>query len=155
MADGVQLPLTGSGDVTVKVATDDGGVSFGHVQLIGFAVQSPQDEILAQVNLSAGSNVDLTTADITSGKIGRLLGCDVGASVPLRCDIQVVNGARTTRTTVYTNPGETLPWRVPFGGRFIELAGGASKGFGVSITNLDVAEAADVRAILFWDEVNP
>lgn len=156
MADGVNLPLTGpGGDATAKVATDDGGASFGQVQLIGYAVQSPHDQIVSSVNLGAGSNVDLDFADVTTGKIGRLLGLDVGSSVPCRWDIQVVDGARVTRTTMYTEPGRSTPWRVPFGGRFIEVTGGAGKHFGVSVTNLDVNQAADVRAIGFWDEVNP
>jgi hypothetical protein len=154
MADGVNLPLTGAGDVAVKVATDDAG-AFGQIQLIGFAVQSPHDQILVSTNLSAGGNVDLTAADIATGRVGRLLGADIGCSVPIRCDIQVVNGARTTRTSIYTGPGETFPWRVPIGGKWIELAGGAGKAFGVSITNLDVNQAADVRTTLFWDEVTP
>jgi hypothetical protein len=41
------------------------------------------------------------------------------------------------------------------GGKWIELAGGAGKAFGASITNLDAAQAADVRVILYWDEANP
>ena len=41
------------------------------------------------------------------------------------------------------------------GGKWIELAGGATKAFGLSITNLDVNQAADVRGTLFWDEANP
>ena len=154
MADGVTLPLSGAGDVTAIVATDDAG-AFGQIQLIGFAVQSPQVQMLQSVNLAAGVNVDLTAADITTGKLGRLLGADIGCSVPIRCDLQTISGARTTRTTVYTREGQTFPWRVPMGGKWIELAGGAGKAFGASITNLDAAQAADVRVILYWDEANP
>ena len=155
MADGVQLPLTGAGDSSIKAATDDAGALIGHIQLITFGVQSPQDELLVSVNLSAGANVDLTATDITTGKVGRLLGADIGCSVPIRCDIQVINGARTTRATVYADRGKTIPWRVPMGAKWIELAGGASKAFGVSITNLDVSRTADVRTTLYWDEANP
>lgn len=155
MADGVNLPLTGAGDSTSKVATDDGGAIFGQIQLISYAVQSPQVQILTSVNLSAGANVDLTAADITTGRMGRLLGADIGCSVPIRCDIQTISGARTTRTTVYTREGQTFPWRVPMGGKWIELAGGIGKAFGASITNLDAVQAADVRVTLFWDEANP
>lgn len=155
MADGVTLPLSGVGDTIAKVATDDGGAIFGQIQLVGFAVQSPHDQILTSSNLSAGANVDLTTADITTGKVGRLLGADLGSSVPCRYDIQVVNGPRTTRTTIYTGPGETYPYRVPMGGKWIEQAGGVGKAFGLSVTNLDVNQAADVRGTLYWDEANP
>lgn len=155
MPDVVNLPLTGVGDATAKVAVDDADPSFGEVQLIGYAVQSPHDQILSSINLSAGANVDLTTASITTGRVGRLIGADLGCSVPCRYDIQVVNGARVTRSTVYTGPGETFPWRVPPGGRWIEQAGGVSKAFGLSITNLDVTQAADVRGTLYWDEVAP
>jgi hypothetical protein len=155
MPDVVNLPLTGVGDATAKVAVDDSDVAFGEVQLIGYAVQSPHDQLLLSSNLSAGANVDLTAADITTGRVGRLLGADLGCSVPCRYDIQIVNGPRTTRSTIYTGPGETFPWRVPMGGRWIELTGGATKAFGLSITNLDVNQAADVRGTLYWDEVAP
>lgn len=176
MADGVNLPLTGAGDATSKVATDDAGAS-GHIQLVKLAVaadgsavlipadldgiviqpklESPQDEILVATALSAGSNVDLNATDIPLGKNGRLLGADIGGSVPFRFDLQVVNGARVTRTTVYTKDGETKIWRPPFGQKFIEVAGGVGIHFGASVTNLDASQTADARITLYWDEVTP
>lgn len=176
MADGVNLPLTGTGDATSKVATDDAGAS-GHIQLVKLAVaadgsavlipadldgivvqpklENPQDQILVATALSAGSNVDLNATDIPLGKTGRLLGADVGGSVPFRFDLQVVNGSRVTRTTIYTISGKSEPWRPPFGQKFIEVAGGTGIHFGASVTNLDPSQAADARITLYWDEVTP
>jgi hypothetical protein len=155
MPDVVNLPLTGVGDATAKVAIDDTDAAFGDVQLIGYAVQSPHDQLLLQNNLSPGANVDLTAAAITTGRVGRLLGADLGCSVPCRYDIQVTTPTRVTRTTIYTMAGETFPWRVPLGGRWIELAGGPTNAFGLSITNLSASRSADVRGTLYYDEVAP
>jgi hypothetical protein len=154
MPDVVNLPLTGVGDATTKVAIDNYDAAFGDIQLVGLAVQSPRDQLLLSTNLSAGANVDLTAANITTGRMGRLLGADLGCSVPCRYDIQVVSGVRVTRSTIYTLPGETFPWRPPLGGRFIEQAGGVGNAFGLSITNLSL-RSADVRGTLYWDEVAP
>lgn len=177
MADGVNLPLTGAGDASVKAATDDAGAA-GHIQLVKLAIsadgsavlipadlngivvqprlESPQDEILVATGLAAGGNTDLNATDIPGGKVGRLLGADIGGTIPLRCDIQVVNGSRVTRTTVYTHDGETVPWRPPmFGQKFIEVTGGAGIHFGASVTNLSAAKTADARITLYWDEVTP
>lgn len=174
-AEQVTLPLTGFGDGTVDVAVDstpegvielvklaisaDGSSVLIPANLDGLTIQprleSPQDELLIATNLGAGANQDLNATAIPLGKTGRLLGADIGSSVPMRADIQVVDGARVTRTTIYTVPGQTFPWRVPFGAKWIEQIGGVAKSFGVSLTNLDVNQAADCRATLFWDEVTP
>jgi hypothetical protein len=175
MAEQVNLPLTGFGDSTVEVAVDttpdgvielvklavsaDGSAVLIPANLDGLFVQmrleSPQDELLLATSLGAGANVDLNATDITTGKTGRLLGADIGGSIPLRCDIQVVNGVRITRSTIYTLAGETIPWRAPFGAKFIELAGGVAKHFGASVTNLSASRTADARVTLYWDEVTP
>lgn len=174
-AEQVTLPLTGFGDGTVDVAVDstpegvieyvklaisqDGSSLLIPATLDGLYVQprleSPQDELLIATNVSAGANTDLTATAIPGGKTGRLMGADIGASVPMRCDVQVIDGSRITRTTIYTQPGETFPWRVPIGSKWIELVGGALKSFGASVTNLDVSQAADLRVTLFWDEITP
>jgi hypothetical protein len=114
-------------------------------------VQSPQHERLTSANLAAGSNVDLTTADITTATTGKLAGIDITASIPMRCDVQTVSGARTTHTTVFTQAGETREYRTPHAD-YVTQAGGAGNGFGVSITNLDTSEPADVFATVFWQE---
>ena len=176
MADGVNLPLTGVGDLTTKVATDDAGAA-GQIQLVKLAIstdgsatlipadldgifiqprlEDPQDELLSAVALTAGANADLNATDIPTGRLGRLLGADLGGSVPFRYDIQVVNGSRVTRSTIYTMAGETKIWRPPFGAKFIEVNGGTNIHFGLSVTNLDASQAADARATLYWDEVTP
>jgi hypothetical protein len=174
-AETVSLPLTGFGDSTVDVAVDQ--TPEGAVELVKLAVSTdnvstlvpananglttqfrlddPHDQLLLQSNLSPGANVDLTAAAITTGKVGRLLGADLGCSVPCRYDIQVTTPTRVTRTTIYTMAGETFPWRVPIGGRWIELAGGPTNAFGLSITNLSASRTADVRGTLYYDEVAP
>jgi hypothetical protein len=168
VADNTLLNAGTGGDT---IASDDiGGIKFQRVKLISgidgtndgdaaatnpFPVdqkaQSPQHERLTSVALSAGGNVDLTTADITTSTTGKLSGMDIGASVPLRCDVQTVSGARTTQTTTFARAGETLLYRTPHIDH-ITLAGGAGNGFGVSITNLDTSEAADVFATVYWEE---
>lgn len=176
MADGVTIPASGTGTATPVVATDDAGAA-GHVQIIKLAIStdasatlipadatdglrvavvhravSPQSEQVSQAALGAGSNVDLTASDITTGTTGYLHGVDVGASVPLKCAIQTVSGTRTTRTTIYVPGGSTVQWRTPAAG-FITQAGGTGNAFGVSITSLVVEDAADVIATLYWEEI--
>jgi len=170
----VILPLTGAGDNTTPVAVDltpDGVVQLfklsvsanGIVTLVpadmdGLYVQTvqraedPQDDLLIASALSPGGNQDLNATDIPVGKTGRLMAVDIGGSVPLRCDVQVVNGSRVTRTSIYASDGNSLLWRPP-SSMFIELAGGANKHFGVSITNLSPVRTSDARATLYWDEV--
>lgn len=173
MAESVNLPLTGFGDSTAEVAVDltpDGVVELVKLAIsadgsavlipadldglfVQFRLESPQTSAVLAAALSAGANVDLNAADITTGKTGRLLGVDIGGTVPCRCDIQEVNGARTTRTTIYTERGESKAWRPPMGSKWFDLVGGVGKHFGVSITNLDVNKAADLRGTIYWDEI--
>ncbi len=149
----VNIPLTGSGDSTAAVAVESSPV--GVVQLVTINQQSPQDIALLAAALTPGGNIDLNATDITAGKTGRLLAVDIGASIPVRCDIQTVVGAsRVIRTTVYTSPGRSLLWRSP-GPKSIVLAGAVGSRFGISITNLSPHLTADVRATVYWDEVTP
>jgi hypothetical protein len=176
MAETVTLPLTGNGDVTTLVAVDntpdgvvqlfkllvsaDGSTVFLPADLDGLFVQSiaraesPQDDVLISVDVAPGGNVDLDASVITSGKMGRLMGIDAGASVPLRVDMQTVSPSRVTRSTMYLLPGASVPWRPPTP-TFIELIGDGDNKFGVSITNLSPSRTADVRATVYWDEVIP
>jgi hypothetical protein len=150
MADNVTIPASGIGTATPVVATEEsGGV---HWQKMRNSVVSAQSQLLSSADLAAGVNVDLTAVDITTGKTGQLIACDFGASVPIRIDIQTISGGRTTRATLFAKAGETVPWRTP-APEFITQVGGAGNGFGVSITNLDTSQAANVYATLYWDEV--
>lgn len=115
-------------------------------------VQSPQSEQLTSTSLSAGGNADLTASDITGSTTGKLLALDFGATVPLKVNIQIVSGGRTTFTTVFSRAGQSGRWETPHPD-FITQAGGAGNAFGVSITNLDTSESADVYATPYWDEV--
>jgi hypothetical protein len=169
----VILPLTGAGDATTKVAVDntpdgviqlfkivvsaDGISTLVPADVDGLFVQtidraeSPQDAYLLGTSISPGGNIDLDAPDVTTGKTGRLMAVDLGASVPIRCDIQLVNGSRVTRASVYAWNGSER-WTAP-SPIFFELAGGLNKRFGVSITNLSPYKSADARATLYWDEV--
>ena len=171
-AEQVQLPLTGFGDSTATVAVDstpegvielvklaisaDGSSVLIPADLSGLVVQprldNPQTQQLIATSVGPGGLTNLDATDIPTGKTGKLLGCDVGSSVPCRWDIQVVSGARTTRTTLYTRGGESKPWRPPFGEKFIQLTGGSGIHFGVAVTNLSTFQTADGRATLYWDE---
>lgn len=176
MAETVTLPLTGNGDVTTEVAVDntpdgviqlfkivvsaDGQSILVPADLDGLFVQSipraesPQDDLLSSTDVAPGGNVDLDASVITTGKMGRLMGIDAGASVPLRVDIQTVSPARVSRTTMYLLSGASVPWRPPTP-TFIELIGDGDNKFGVSITNLSPSRTADVKATVYWDEVTP
>lgn len=169
----VTLPLTGGGDTTTQVAVDttpegvvqlfkivvsaDGISTLVPADVDGLFVQSieraesPQDDLLIATSLSAGAGVDLTAAAISTGKTGRLMAADVGAAVPIRVDLQTVNGSRVTRTSIYALDG-TKQWKAPTPVH-IELAGGPAKFFGAHVVNLSPATASDARVTLYWDEV--
>lgn len=120
----------------------------------GSTLEDPHMEALLAANLGPGGNADLDASAITTGKVGQLWGVDCGASVPLRIDVQTINGSRITQTTIYTEGGETDPWRSP-DPKFIVLDGDGSAAFGVSVTNLSAYQQADARVTIYWDEVTP
>lgn len=142
-----KLAVSANGDATVIPADDDGLF----VQTVD-RVASPQHTVVAATGLSAGGTSVLNAADITTSKTGRLAGVDVASSVPFRCDVETVSGARVTRTTVYGQAGQTVQWRPP-SPRYLELVGAAGVHFGATVTNLDASETADIRATIYWDEV--
>lgn len=150
-ADGfVQVPPDSTGKKIDNVELVVGANTVERQRFVVGAVD-PTNERLTSANLSAGVNVDLTTADITTGKTGKLAAVDVSASVPLRVDIQKVSGARVTLATVFIRAGATMMWKTPHLDH-VTQAGGVGNGFGVSITNLDTSQAADVYATLYWEE---
>jgi len=171
-AEQVQLPLTGFGDSTATVAVDS--TPEGVVELVKLAVSTdgsstlipgdtsgltvkprldnPQVQQVIATAVGPGGLTNLDATDIPTGKTGKLLGADLGSSVPFRWDIQTVSGGRTTRTTIYTKAGETFPYRVPNGEEWIRLTGGAGIHFGVGCTNLSISATADGRVTLYWDE---
>jgi hypothetical protein len=153
MSENVQLPLTGIGDATSRVAVNvtPGGTV---VQLVKEDSADPQSTSLLASALAPGVSADLDAAIITSGKKGQLIAADLGSSVPLRIDLQAVNGSRVVRTTVYTSPGKSALWRSP-GASYVELLSTGTEFFGATVTNLSPHLTADARVTLFWDEVNP
>lgn len=144
-----KLAVSADGSATVIPADSDGL----HVQTVERTV-SPQHSVVAAIALAAGSSAALDGAAITAATTGQLAGVDVGSTVPFRADVETVSGARVIRATIYGRAGETVQWRPP-SRRFVELAGGAGIRFGVSVTNLDASEAADIRSTIYWDEVTP
>jgi hypothetical protein len=113
---------------------------------------NPQTNRQTSSNLSAGANVDLDATLITNTKVGKLAGIDVASSIPFKCDIQTVSGSRTTHTTVIASASRTVAWRPP-NIDYVALTGnGTTARFGVSITNLDTSEPADVYATFYWEE---
>jgi hypothetical protein len=152
MSEFATLPFTGpGGDPTGKVVVDENALN-ELVQHVIDHTEDLQDQQLIATALSAGASVDLDCADITTGRFGRLLAVDIGGSVPLRVDIQVVNGSRVTRTSVYSVIQEQ--WRAPHI-KAIEVAGGVGIHFGVSVVNLSPLRTADGRVTMYWDEVAP
>ena len=171
-AEQVQLPLTGFGDSTATVAVDS--TPEGVVELVKLAVSTdgssslipgdsnglvvqprldnPQTQQLIATSVGPGGLTNLDATDIPAGKSGKLLGADLGSSVPFRWDIQTVSGSRTTRTTIYTQAGKSFPFRPPLGEKWISLTGGSGIHFGVGCTNLSVRDTADARVTLYWDE---
>jgi hypothetical protein len=148
----VRLPLTGpGGDALADVRVDLTGTGEVVEHVIEW-YEDLQDQQLIATALTAGGSVDLDTVDITTGKIGRLLAVDLGGSVPLRVDIQVVNGSRVTRTSVYSMIQER--WKSPHP-RAIEVLGAAGVHFGVAVVNLSPGKTADGRVTMYWDEVTP
>jgi hypothetical protein len=59
MADGITVPLTGAGDATAKVATDDAGTP-GHVQIIKLAIGTDGSATLIGADAANGLDVDVT-----------------------------------------------------------------------------------------------
>ncbi len=116
--------------------------------------EDPHMEALLATSLAPGSTADLDADPITLGKLGKLAQLDVGSSVPLRIDVQTVNGSRSTVTTIYTYNGQTREWRPP-DPVFVQVDGDGSAHFGVTVTNLSTWQTADARATLYWDEVDP
>jgi hypothetical protein len=109
---------------------------------------SPQ---LVAANLPVGVSDFLDAQEITTGKTGRIMAVDAGSATPCRVDIQLVDGARVTITSLYFQAGQSARWEVyP---TFWELLGNGSAKFGVTVTNLGGSEPSDVRVTIFWDEV--
>jgi hypothetical protein len=83
VADGATLPLTGTGDSTVKVATDDTGAT-GHAQIFKLAISTDGAVTLVPADAANGLDVDVTRLPALppgSNAIGKLAansGVDIG-----------------------------------------------------------------------------
>lgn len=83
MADGIVVPLTGAGDTTAKIATDDGGAA-GQVQIIKLALSADGSVSLIPADGTFGLAVDVkrtTALPAGTNAIGKLAansGVDIG-----------------------------------------------------------------------------
>ncbi len=160
MADGfIQVPTDSTGK-KLRTFVLPGGDHAEAVYLVdpngdfAQAPESPQLAITTSASLAAGASVNLETGDITTGTTGKLEQVTIAASVPLKAEIAtVVAGTPTFRDVVFTTDGRlTFPWRPPHK-NWLTNAGGSTRRFRVRITNQDNADAADVYATFYWDEV--
>lgn len=142
-----KLAVSADGDAT-RVPADADGL---YVQAVDRA-ESPQHSVFVAAAVVPGGGSVLDAADVTAGKTGRLVGVDCGASVPIRVDVETVDGARVIRSSIYLAAGDSREWRPP-SSRFLELAGGAGVRFGATVTNLSPHLTADARVTIYWDEV--
>lgn len=160
MADSfVQLPADGSGKRLRTFALPGGD----HVEAVVLAdtagnltsaPESPQFSALTSVGLASGASIDLDGTAITTGKTGQLMLATVSASVPLKAVFQkVVAGTPTVLAVLFTTDARLSEMFVPPLKSWVEVAGGATSRFRVTLTNQDTLDAADVYVSLFWDEV--
>lgn len=108
---------------------------------------------LTSASLAAGASVNLTGADITTAKTGKLLQYSASSSVPCKVEVQTFDGTTATTKLVkffnsMSSVGETFA-----DDDFITQAGGTGKAFRVKITNLDNLNAADVYSSFGWSEI--
>lgn len=68
MSDGVTIPVTGSGDATPKIATDDAGAA-GHVQVVKLAVSADASAVALPGDAANGLDVDVTRLPAVSGTV--------------------------------------------------------------------------------------
>jgi hypothetical protein len=118
-------------------------------------VESPVSEHVSSAALAAGVSVDLDVSALPAASTGYLMAVLVSATVPCKWEIKSRDGAVEivfdVIVTSIANP--TFAWTTP-DKRFNTLAYvGGDENFRVTATNLDQANAADVYATVYWDEV--
>lgn len=138
--------------------TDDGFVSRTNpLPIRSYETLSPQITFVTQATVAAGGAVDLDSAQIASGKIGRLLGVLVSSSVAIKAVLVTVsNGVASITVKAVGFTGAERNWYFhPPGRNFFSAAHDAAAGFDgfrVTVTNMDTSEAADVFVTYFFDE---
>lgn len=106
--------------------------------------------------VAAGATATLASTQISSTKTGKLAKVVVTASVATKADLQtVLNGVGTTVATFFVPANAAYTLDTPHL-NYITQAESATAGFDgfqVIVTNNDTANAADLYATFFWDEV--
>jgi hypothetical protein len=87
MADGVTVPLTGSGDATAKMATDDTGTP-GHVQIVKPAISTDGSATLIPSDAANGLDVDVTRV---SGNVATTMADGASVSIGATGDASSAN----------------------------------------------------------------
>lgn len=174
MADNVELPPGGGGAVA---ATDEvSGAHYQRVKLVYGAegvvapdvtktnpypvdphnLSAPKYTYTTAVGLAAGGSIDLDSDQISSGKTGLLLSVAASSSVHIKCELKLVtNGLVTgTVTTWFCTSVGPCQFHAP-AKHFFQVAHSATAGFDgyrLTVTNLDISQAADVYATFMYDE---
>lgn len=159
-----------TGVMMLAVRNDSGATTFGadgdyspvavdangHLQvdvLSGGGVDTPSNpavSVLSSSSLAAGSSADTDTSDLASKKCWQV---DLGSSVAFKAVIKTLtNGAATTISTVYGQPGTTVQWRPPHRNWVASGSSAGADGFRISWTNLDTSEAADMAASIYYSD---
>lgn len=124
------------------------------VQTEGEAATSLKDSgQVTSAALAAGASVLLSTADITTGKTGRLMEITAASSVRLKVDLQTFDGTTATVWRTFFIDATSALIYTPDDRLAITQAGGTGHKFRLNVTNMDNALAADVYGSFMWDEV--
>lgn len=119
------------------------------------APASPVVSTVTSSALGAGSSVDLDHTTIANGTTGQLMGVDVASTVPLKIEIQSVDGSSvaTTRVVLFATNYSGVQWRSPYKTFLTRAGAAANTKFRTKVTNKDASTAADVYATAYFDVV--
>lgn len=120
-----------------------------------YAPQSPQSQHGTVASLAAGGSTTVETRNVTAAKLGKLVQLLVSSTVWIKVELEQVSAGivdpdrQMTRVREcdldYNTPAPDW-WRVP------GTSAAGFDGWRLIITNLDVAESADVYWTVLWDE---
>ena len=124
---------------------------------VALGVDSPQVTAGSVAAVAAGLTGDIDSAQITSGKTGKLVSIEFGSTVACKGELKTVlnNVESAVKLRLIRRPGETRPWVSPNWDFItqVESATAGFDGFRLTVTNLDTSEPADIYATYFYDEV--
>jgi len=121
------------------------------------ALVDPKLTYASDTSIAAGGATNLESAQVSSGKTGKLLSVVFGASIALKAELQtVLNGVGTTRMVLFSLAGQDRIFQSP-SKEFItqtESVTAGLDGFRLVITNLDTSQSADVYGTFLFDETD-